>query len=98
MRSRTTTRLAGCILGLCLAGGAGAAEHGHGKGGSTSTGTSGPSGGSPARGDTLSVEAQEQDDKTWEVGATIETHRLFIQSDLEGSANNKLMNFLYVYG
>lgn len=35
--------------------------------------------------------------KQWEAGISLETHRLFIQNDLEGAANNKLMNFLYAY-
>ncbi len=36
-------------------------------------------------------------EKLWEVGLTVETHRLLIQNDLEGAANNKLVNFLYAY-
>lgn len=36
--------------------------------------------------------------KRWELGATLETHAMLIRNDLQGAANNKNMNFLYLYG
>ncbi len=36
--------------------------------------------------------------KSWEVGATLESHALLIRNDLQGAANNKLVNFLFLYG
>ena len=35
--------------------------------------------------------------KPWEVGGIVEFHRLFIQNDLAGYANNKLVNYLHLY-
>ena len=35
--------------------------------------------------------------KWWEVGVSFEVHRLFIQSDLEGDAANKLFNYYSAY-
>ena len=35
--------------------------------------------------------------KAWEVGAAWETHRLIVQNDLAGAANNKLLNQLFAY-
>ncbi len=36
--------------------------------------------------------------KPWEVGAALESHGLLVRNDLQGAANNKFMNFLYLYG
>lgn len=42
--------------------------------------------------------APAEADKPWEIGASFETHRMFIRNDLGGSANNKNLNYLYLYG
>ena len=72
----------------------------HDKGSAPSGGApSGPGGSSTnARGDTVDDE-NERDvaEKPWEVGGVFETHRLFIQNDLEGNGNNKLVNYLHLF-
>jgi hypothetical protein len=49
------------------------------------------------RGGDQSKGRKPSEDKSWEVGAFWETHRLLRQDDLGGDAPNKLFNFLYLY-
>ncbi len=73
---------------------------GHDKGGASASGApAGPGGGSTnVRGDTVDDENERNvADKPWEVGGIFETHRLFIQNDLQGYGNNKLLNYLHLF-
>ena len=51
-----------------------------------------------ARGDNVDTAERDVIDKPWEVGGIFETHRLNIQNDLNGYGNNKLTNYLHLYG
>ena len=112
MRTLSTTRatrlsLVVCAC-VCLLTSAYAYAAGHDKG-SNSTGSgaaSGPGGtgsggtegsGASSYGDAAETVERDVTDKPWEIGGVIETHRLFIQNDLEGYANNKYVNYLHLF-
>lgn len=109
MLSRNTISPRLIVVFACICASASAFAAGHDKGSSASSGSpSGPGGGSSGSrrdevdGETLTAEGQPADRdvlaKPWEVGGVFETHRLFIQTDLAGAGNNKLVNYLHLYG
>ena len=85
-----------------FAAGAGSAfAAGKGGGSSSSPSASAPAGtGAGEHADPLDVDLEGEDTataKSWEVGGVFETHRLFIQNDLEGYGNNKIVNYLHLF-
>jgi hypothetical protein len=105
MRLLSTTkplRLALLPIVVCASVLASASAFAAGKaGGASSAPASSPSGSSASEhSDPLDVALEGEDTataKSWEVGGVVETHRLFIQNDLEGYANNKVVNYLHLF-
>ncbi len=107
LHSTTSTLRACATFALCVsllapayayAGGhdkAGASSSPAGPGGTSSGSSEGNA--SAVHGDAEDAHERDVVDKPWEVGGVFETHRLFIQNDLQGYGNDKLVNYLHLF-